>query len=221
MPRESFAQELEALQGEMMVLGSMTERAIVRAVEALKARDQEAARQIIADDALINRKRFEIEEACIQMIATQQPMASDLRTIIAILHIIVDLERMADHAGGIARITLLVGDKPHLKPLIDIPRMAELGVGMLRRSLDAFLRRDAETARAICAEDDAVDALYDQVYRELLTYMLGDPSTIDRATHLLWAAHNLERIADRVTNLCERVIYLVTGKMEEINVSTY
>ncbi len=221
MPRESFAQELEALQGEMMVLGSMTERAIVRAVEALKARDQEAARQIIADDALINRKRFEIEEACIQMIATQQPMASDLRTIIAILHIIVDLERMADHAGGIARITLLVGDKPHLKPLIDIPRMAELGVGMLRRSLDAFLRRDAETARAICTEDDAVDALYDQVYRELLTYMLGDPSTIDRATHLLWAAHNLERIADRVTNLCERVIYLVTGKMEEINVSTY
>ncbi len=221
MPRESFAQELEALQGEMMVLGSMTERAIVRAVEALKARDQEAARQIIADDALINRKRFEIEEACIQMIATQQPMASDLRTIIAILHIIVDLERMADHAGGIARITLLVGDKPHLKPLIDIPRMAELGVGMLRRSLDAFLRRDAETARAICVEDDAVDALYDQVYRELLTYMLGDPSTIDRATHLLWAAHNLERIADRVTNLCERVIYLVTGKMEEINVSTY
>ncbi len=221
MPRESFAQELEALQGEMMVLGSMTERAIVRAVEALKARDQEAARQIIADDALINRKRFEIEEACIQMIATQQPMASDLRTIIAILHIIVDLERMADHAGGIARITLLVGDKPHLKPLIDIPRMAELGVGMLRRSLDAFLRRDAETARAICTEDDAVDALYDQVYRELLTYMLGEPSTIDRATHLLWAAHNLERIADRVTNLCERVIYLVTGKMEEINVSTY
>ncbi len=220
MPRESFAQELEALQGEMMVLGSMTERAIVRAVEALKARDQETARRIIADDALVNRKRFEIEEACIQMIATQQPMAGDLRTIIAILHIVVDLERMADHAGGIARITLLVGDKPHLKPLIDIPRMAELGVGMLRRSLEAFLHRDAETARAICAEDDAVDALYDQVYRELLTYMLGDPSTIDRATHLLWAAHNLERIADHATNLCERVIYLVTGKMEEINVST-
>jgi phosphate transport system protein len=199
----------------------MTEKAIMRSIEVLKKRDQEAARQIIADDLKINRQRFEIEEECIQLVATQQPMAGDLRTIVAVLHIIVDLERMADHAEGIARITLMMGDEPLLKPLIDVPRMAEKGVSMLRRSLEAFVNWDAETARRICDEDDEVDGLYDQVYRELLTYMIADPTTINRATNLLWVAHNLERIADRVTNICERVVYMVTGRMEEMNVSKY
>jgi phosphate transport system protein len=199
----------------------MTEKAIIRSIEVLKKRDQEAARQIIADDLEINRQRFEIEEECIQLVATQQPMAGDLRTIVAVLHIIVDLERMADHAEGIARITLMMGDEPLLKPLIDVPRMAEKGVSMLRRSLEAFVNWDAETARRICNEDDEVDGLYDQVYRELLTYMIADPTTINRATNLLWVAHNLERIADRVTNICERVVYMVTGRMEEMNVSKY
>ena len=221
MPRQTFERELEHLQDEVLILGSMTEKAITRSVEALNKRDRETARQIIADDLKINRKRFEIEEGCIQLVATQQPMAGDLRTIVAVLHIIVDLERMADHAEGIARITLMIGNEPLLKPLIDVPRMAEKGVSMLRRSLEAFVNRDAEAARRICDEDDEVDGLYDQVYRELLTYMIADPTTINRATSLLWVAHNLERIADRVTNVCERVVYMVTGRMEEMNVSKY
>ena len=220
-PRETFDSELIRLRDEMLILGSMTEKAIIRSIEVLKRKDQEAARQLIADDLRINRKRFEIEEECIQLVATQQPMAGDLRTIVAVLHIIVDLERMADHAEGIARITLMIGNEPLLKPLIDVPRMAEKGVSMLRRSLEAFVNRDAEAARRICDEDDEVDGLYDQVYRELLTYMIADPTTINRATSLLWVAHNLERIADRVTNICERVVYMVTGWMEEMNVSKY
>jgi len=221
MPRQTLDRELGHLQDEMLILGSMVEKAITSSVEALKKRDQEAARQIIADDLKINRKRFDIEEECIQLVATQQPIAGDLRTIVSVLHVIVDLERMADHAEGIARITLMIGDEPPLKPLVDVPRMAEKGVDMLRRSLEAFIHRDAETARRICDEDDEVDALYDQVYRELLTYMIADPRTINRATYLLWVAHNLERIADRVTNICERVIFMVTGKMEELNISRY
>ena len=221
MLRQSFDRELHRLQDEMLVLGSMVEKAIIRSVEALKNRDLEAARQIVADDLKINRKRFDIEEECIQLVATQQPMAGDLRVIVSVLHIIVDLERMADHAEGIARITIMMGGEPPLKPLIDIPRMADKAVEMLRRSLVAFINRDVEEARRICEEDDLVDGLYDQVYRELLTYMLQDPRNITRATYLLWAAHNLERIADRATNICERVVFLATGKMEELNVSKY
>jgi phosphate transport system protein len=137
------------------------------------------------------------------------------------MHVATDLERMGDHAEGIARIALMHGDQPLLKPLIDVPRMAELARGMLRESLDAFVRRDAETAVIVAARDDAVDALYDRVYRDLLAFMIEDPGTIQRATWLLWTAHNLERIADRATNICERVVYLVTGQIEEINVSTY
>ena len=221
MPRQTLDRELGHLQDEMLILGSMVEKAITSSVEALKKRDQEAARQIIADDLKINRKRFDIEEECIQLVATQQPMAGDLRIIVSVLHIIVDLERMADHAEGIAKITLMMGGEPPLKPLIDIPRMADKAVDMLRRSLEAFINRDAEEARRICEEDDEVDALYDQVYRELLTYMLQDPRNITRATYLLWVAHNLERIADRATNICERAVFLSTGKMEELNISKY
>jgi phosphate transport system protein len=220
-PRETFDSELAKLRDDVLILGSMTEKAIIRSIEALKRRDQEAARQIITDDLKINRKRFDIEEECIQLVATQQPMAGDLRIIVSVLHIIVDLERMADHAEGIAKITIMMGDEPPLKPLIDIPRMADKAVEMLRRSLEAFINRDVEEARRICEEDDLVDGLYDQVYRELLTYMLEDPRTITRATYLLWVAHNLERIADRATNICERAVFLSTGKMEELNVSKY
>ena len=219
--RQSFDRELHRLQDEMLVLGSMVEKAIIRSVEALRNRDVEAARQIVADDLKINRKRFDIEEECIHLVATQQPMASDLRVIVSVLHIIVDLERMADHAEGIAKITIMMGGEPPLKPLIDIPRMADKAVEMLRRSLVAFINRDVEEARRICEEDNLVDGLYDQVYRELLTYMLQDPRNITRATYLLWVAHNLERIADRATNICERAVFLATGKMEELNVSKY
>jgi phosphate transport system protein len=215
--RSGFHRELERLQDEVLVLGSMVEKAVTRSVDALKARDTVAARALRAEDVLINRKRFEIEEAALLQIATQQPMASDLRRLAAILHIVTDLERMGDYAAGIAQICVEIGDGPHIKPLIDIPRMAEKAVSMLRRSLDAFVERDVAAAEAIAAEDDEVDALYQQVYRELLTIMLANPRTIDQATHLLWVAHNLERVADRVQNICERVIFVVTGRMRELS----
>ena len=219
--RATFDRQLQELQDDALMLGSMVVKAIERSVDALKRRDAELARQVIADDLQVNAKRWQIEETAIRLIATQQPMAGDLRTIASVMHVATDLERMGDHAEGIAKITLMHGDQPLLKPLIDIPRMADVAVRMLLRSLDALIRRDAEAARAIAAEDDEVDALYDQVYRELLTFMIEDPQSIQRATWLLWAAHNLERIADRATNVCERVVYLVTGTMEEINVSKY
>jgi phosphate transport system protein len=221
MTRTAFERQLDEVQEDMLVLAGMVEAAIERGIEALRNRDVELARQIIADDLKINRKRYETEEKCLELIATQQPLAGDLRTIVAVLHIIVDLERMGDHAEGIAKVALLLADQPPLKPYIDIPRMAEVAIRMLMGSLDAFKHRDADRARAVCDEDDEVDALYDQVYRELLTYMLNDPKTIERATHLTWVAHNLERIADRVTNICERVVYLVEGKIGELNVSKY
>ena len=221
MTRTAFEHRLEEVQEDMLVLAGMVESAIERSIRALKERDIELARVVIADDLKINRKRYDTEEKCLELIATQQPLASDLRTIVSVLHIIVDLERMGDHAEGIAKVALMLADEPPLKPYIDIPRMAEIGIRMLMSSLEAFKYRDAQRARAICDEDDEVDALYDQVYRELLTYMANDPRTIERATHLTWVAHNLERIADRVTNICERVVYLVEGRIEELNISKY
>jgi phosphate transport system protein len=221
VPRELFDKELQKVQEDMLVMSSMVEQAIERAVTSLKARDIKLAQQVIDDDFKINQQRFGIEGECLLLIATQQPIASDLRILAALLNIITDLERMGDHAEGIAKITIMIGDEPPLKPLIDIPRMDEMARGMLRRSMDAFMKRDAESARRIAGEDDAIDQIYDQVYRELLTFMMADPGTINRATHLLWVCHNLERIADRVTNICERVVFLTTGKMEEFNVSKY
>jgi phosphate transport system protein len=218
MARTSFERHLHELQDDVLVLGSMAEKATYRSMEALKNRDLELAKQVIADDDEIDRKRFDIEEKCIELIVTQQPVASDLRIIVAVLNIIIDLERIGDHAEGVAKITIMIGNEPPLKPLIDLPRMAQKTGDMLRRSLDAFVNRDAEAARQIAKEDDEIDALYDQVFRELLTYMAEDPRTITRATRLIWVAHNLERSADRVTNICERVVFVVTGKMEEIGV---
>ena len=220
-PRQSFDRHLHELQDDVLVMGSMVEKALERSMEALKDRNLEMAHQVIEDDAKINQKRFDIEEKCVDLIATQQPMASDLRVIIAVLNIIVDLERIADHAEGNAKIEVMIGTEPPLKPLVDLPRMNQKTVDMLHRSLDAFCNRDAEAARAICGEDDEVDQLYDQVFRELLTFMAENTKTITRATRLIWVAHNLERSADRVTNICERVVYLVTGKMMEICVSKY
>jgi phosphate transport system protein len=219
--RTAFHKKLREIQDEILVMGSMVEKALTSSVKALKERDLELARRIVTEDININNKRFEIEEKCIQLIATQQPMASDLRTIISALNIISEVERIGDHAEGIAKIVLMIGDEPPLKPLIDIPRMTEKTVDMLHRSLDAFVRSDADNARQIVAEDDEVDSLYDQVFRELLTFMAKDPKTITRATRLIWVAHNLERSADRVTNICERVVYMATGRMEEMGVSRY
>lgn len=219
--RATFHKKLKAIQDDVIAMGSMVEKAIERSIDALKNRDLDLAQQIIRDDQKINRKRFEIEENCVGLIATQQPMAGDLRIIVAVLSIITELERIGDHAEGVAKIVLMIGDEPPLKPLIDIPRMAEKTVNMLRQSLDAFIKHDADTARQVASEDDEVDNLYTQVFRELLTFMAEDPRTITRATRLIWVAHNLERSADRVTNICERVVFTVTGKMEEIGVSKY
>jgi phosphate transport system protein len=221
MVRSSFERQLSEVEEDMLVMAAMVERAIERSIEALKNRDVELARVVIVEDAEINAKRFETEEKCLELLATQQPMAHDLRTIVAVLHIIVDLERMGDHAEGIAKIAIMLADDAPLKPYIDIPRMAEVATRMLTQSLDAFKRRDVELARRVCDEDDLVDQLYDQVYHELIVYMLNDPRTIERATHITWIAHNLERIADRVTNICERVVYMEQGKYEELNVSKY
>jgi phosphate transport system protein len=214
--RTNFHKRLREIQSDVLAMGSMVEKACSHSIEALKGRDLDVARNVITDDPKVNRRRFEIEEKCIQLIATQQPMAGDLRAIICVLNIITEMERIADHAQGIAKIVIMIGDEPPLKPLIDIPRMADKVNDMLRRSLDAFVARDADAARRITTEDDEVDQLYDQVFRELLSFMIEDPRTITRATRLIWVAHNLERSADRVTNICERIIYLVTGKMKEI-----
>ena len=221
MTRTAFEQQLSNVQQEMQAMAGMVEAAIDRGIQALRDRDVELARRIIEDDLRINDKRYEIEETCLQLIATQQPLASDLRTIVAVLHISVDLERMGDHAEGIAKVAMMLADAPPLKPYDKIPRMAEIASRMLMDSMQAFKDRDAGRARAICDEDDEVDALYEQVYHQLVGFMVNDPETIEHATHLTWVAHNLERIADRVTNICERVVYLVEGTIQELNVSKY
>jgi phosphate transport system protein len=221
MTRTAFEHQLSEIQEDMLVMASMVQVAIEQGIKSLTTRDVDLAHQIIADDLHINRKRYDTEEKCLELFATQQPLAGDLRTIVSVLHITVDLERMGDHAEGIAKIALMLADEPQLKPYIDIPRMAQIAIEMLIGSLEAFKQRDPQRAREICDRDDEVDALYEQNYRELLSFMIEDPKTIERATHLLWVAHNLERIADRVTNICERVVYLVEGKIEELNVSKY
>lgn len=218
MLRQTFERELQRLQDEILVLGSMVETAITELVEALKRRDLEKSRELIAGDLQINEKRFAIELECLTLIATQQPMAGDLRTIAGVLEIATELERIGDYAKGIAKINIMMGEGPLLKPLVDIPRMAAKALDMLHRALGAFVRQDVDLARAIPTEDDEVDALYNQIYRELLTFIMNDPRTIDRANYLLWAAHNLERAADRVTNICERVVFTVTGEMVEMDV---
>lgn len=221
MTRDLFNAELRQLQDDVLALGSMAEKAILDSVEALRDGDAEWSRKLIRDDERINRKRFEIEERCIFVIASQQPMATDLRALVSVLYIITDIERMADHAEGIARINLLMGDEPLPRKISYIPAMADRAIAMLRNSLKAYIDHDVDAARQICDSDDEVDRLQDSVYEECIQGMLADPSTIQRNTYLLWAAHNLERIADRCTNVCERVVYTATGHMDELNVSKY
>ncbi len=217
MIRASFDRELERLMDEVLTLGSRVEDALVDAVEILKRQDHEAARQLIASDREINEKRYDIESEALTLIATQQPMARDLRMIAAVLDLSSELERIGDYAKGIAKINLLIGEEPLMKPLIDLPEMASKAADMLDEALGAFARQDVETARAIPLRDDEVDDLYDQIYRELITLIMEKPGWIQQANYLLWAAHNLERAADRVTNICERVVFTVTGELTELN----
>ncbi len=216
MLRKTFETEIKQVKDDVLLLGSMVEDSILNSVETLKKRDLKAAQKILETDREINKKRFDIERQLMILIATQQPMAHDLRLLASIMEIISELERMGDYAKGIANINLRMGDQPLLKPLIDIPRMAQKGVDMLHRALTAFVNEDMEAARKIPVEDDEVDALYNQVYRELMTFVIADPTTIERANWLLWVAHNLERVADRVTNICERTVFIVTGELTEI-----
>lgn len=221
MTREAYHKALRDLEGELQQMAGMVGAAVRDSMEALRGRDLERSKVIIHNDIQVNRKRFEIEERCVRIIATQQPMAVDLRILAAIINIITDLERIGDHAEGTAKISLAIGDAPLVKPLVDLPKMAEKAVSMLERCMKAFLDRDIETARKICNEDDEVDAYYDQIYKDLVLLMIENPKLIKDATYLIWAAHNIERVADRVTNIAERVVYMVTGKMEEMNVSKY
>lgn len=219
--RASFQEHLREVEEDVLKMGKMVVKAIDRSIEALQKRDLTLAHQIIADDAHINEQRFGIEDRCIGLIATQQPVASDLRIIVAVLSIITELERIGDYAEGIAKIVIMIGDEAPLKPLIDIPRMAEITLEMINTSLQSFVTRDVELAKKSISLDGVVDGLYDQVFRELLTFMMVDPKTTNRATRLIWVAHNLERAADRATNISERVVFMVTGKMEEIGASKY
>ena len=217
MARKEFDQELQDLEKRLQELGLMVEEALVEAAEALKRRDLEKAGQIINADRSVNERRYAIEHETFVLIATQQPMAVDLRTLAAVLEIATELERIGDYAKGIAKITIKMGTEAFVKPLIDIPRMAEKARNMLHRALQAFAGRDTDLARAIPAEDDEMDALYDQIFRELITHIMVDPKLVDRASYLIWVAHNLERAADRVVNICERVIFMVTGEVVEFD----
>ena len=219
--RPAFHKRLHDIQDQIVAMGNMVEEATTLSIEALKNRDLTLAKRIIADDQKINKQRFDIEEKCIELIATQQPMASDLRIIVSVLNIVTEMERIGDHAEGIAKIAIMIGDEPPLKALIDIPRMADIAIEMIHQGTRAFVGRDVETAKQVISMDSNVDGLYDQVFRELLTFMMVDPKTINRATHLIWVAHNIERAADRATNICERVIFLVTGKVDETGASKY
>jgi phosphate transport system protein len=217
--RKTFEMEIQQMKDELLLMGSMVEQQILDSVEALKKRDIEASHRIFEGDSKINSKRFGIEEQVMILIATQQPMAHDLRLLASILEVAAELERMGDYAKGIATINIRMGSEAPLKPLIDIPLMAQKASDMLHRALTAFVNEDVDTARTIPSEDDEVDALYTAVYRELMTFIMADPKNVDRANFMLWTAHNLERFADRVTNICERTVFIVTGENKEIGSS--
>jgi phosphate transport system protein len=208
-----YVAELKELQDDLLMLGSMAMQAVHESVEILRRQDLTAAQALIDADERINSMRYAIESKCLTLIATQQPMAGDLRLLAGVLEIVTELERIADYGKGIARITQMLGHEPLVKPLIDIPAMRDKVIDMLGRSLDAFVNGDVEVARALPQEDDVVDDLYNQIQREVLELLMEKPSLFDRANYLLWAAHNLERAGDRVTNICERVIFTATGEL--------
>jgi len=213
--RTTLDRELTALRDNVLKLSHLVDGAIERSVQALKEANVDLARQVIADDEQINALRYQIEQECYRLLVLHQPAARDLRAIVTAIHIVVELERIGDHARGIAKLAITLAAEPPLKPLIDVPRMAQISREMLRAGLQAYLDYDADLAAQTALRDDEVDQLDEQVYRELLTFMISDPRTISRATYLLWVSHNLERIADRITNICERVVFMVTGEIVE------
>ncbi|PKB82589.1 MAG: phosphate transport system regulatory protein PhoU [SAR202 cluster bacterium Io17-Chloro-G9] len=220
MLRADFDRSLNQLQEELLELGRMVERAIIKSMDALEQRDLTASFEVVQDDELINQQRFKLEEDSIDLIATQQPLAVDLRTLVAVLQIAVELERMGDYAEGIGKVGLIIGDEPLFKPIEELHQMSAHAIDMLRRSLQAWVERDTVAAKRVWEDDDKVDLLYDQVCRDLLSGMAEEPRTIQPATHLLWVAHDLERMADRATNIAERVIFVVTGSMASVTKET-
>jgi phosphate transport system protein len=219
MPRQTLDREIHHLQDEVLLLGSMVEQAMLHAVDALKRRDLVDARRVYRDDELINEKRYAIENKVIILFATQQPIAHDLRLLAAILEVITELERMGDYAKGIAKITLFIGDDETPIPAREIRRMSDLAVGMLHRALSAFINEDVNMAYRIPQEDDLVDELYNQIYRKTVAAMIANPEIIDHANYIMWVVHNIERMADRVTNICERTIFITTGELLDIDAS--
>ncbi|HIM61656.1 MAG TPA: phosphate signaling complex protein PhoU [Dehalococcoidia bacterium] len=213
MVRADFDRNLEDLVSELFGLGEMVEKAIVKSMDALQRRDLAIAYEVVAEDDLIDEKRFELEEKCIDLIATQQPLAIDLRTLLAVLHIAVELERMGDYAEGIGKICMIIGEDEPTETPQQLDQMARMGVAMLQRSLKSLMDRDIDLANDVWDSDDEVDALYDSVCHDIFVEMGEHPQTIEAATHFLWVAHDLERIADRATNISERVIFLVTGRI--------
>jgi phosphate transport system protein len=221
MPREAFQRQLSELQDHVLEMGSMVDRAVDRAMTALLDRDAVLAQEVVEHDHVVNAKNFECQNEVITLITQQAPMARDLRLVISVAAIMTDLERMGDHAEGIARIVIMMQDEPLVKPLVDIPIMAGLAREMLRDAVQAFVDQDVDASFAIGRRDDEVDNLYDRVYNDLIQIMVGDPTTIEPSTHLLWVAHNLERIADRATNIAERTVYSATGNLPQLDISTY
>ncbi|SUZ71816.1 uncharacterized protein METZ01_LOCUS24670 [marine metagenome] len=213
MVRADFDRSLEELEAELIGLGEIVEKAIIKSMDALERRDLTMAYEVVAEDDLIDEKRFELEEKCIDLIATQQPLAVDLRTLLAVLHIAVELERMGDYAEGIGKICMIIGDDEPVETPKQLRQMAGMGIAMLQRSLKSLMDRDTDLANDVWDSDDEVDALYDGVCHQIFLDMGHNPKIIEAATHFLWVAHDLERIADRATNIAERVIFVVTGRI--------
>ncbi len=215
--RETLDSKIRDLNDAILELGGIVEKAVLGCVKSLVERDLEYAKVLYDQDNQINERRYEIERKALITVATQQPMATDLRRLSSIIDIAGELERIGDYAKGIARIAMRLGDQPPLKQLVNIPKMAEITADMLHRALNAFVELDKQTALSIPKEDDQVDLLYNMIYQDLLELMISDRENIDRATFHLWVAHNLERAADRVTNICERTIFTITGDLIEFD----
>jgi len=219
MPRQTLDREIHHLQDEVLLLGSMVEQAMLNAIDTLKQRDKKAARLVYLDDERINEKRYAIENRVLILFATQQPIAHDLRLLAAILEVITELERMGDYAKGIAKITVRISDDETPIPIREITRMGDLAVSMLHRALSAFINEDVNMAYRIPKEDDLVDDLYNQVYHKNVNAMIANPEIIDHSSYIMWVVHNIKRMADRVTNICERTIFIATGELLEIDIS--
>lgn len=217
MIRSGFNKELMHLQGEIVKMGTLVEELIYKAVKSMARKDEGLAQEVIATDDVVDNLTIEIEHKCLSLIALQQPMAKDLRVIGTALRIIIDLERMADLAEGLAKITIRLKDQKYIKPLIDIPRMGDIAREMLKKSLKSYMGEDTSLCWGLVDDEKIMDALYEQVFRELLACMMADPRTINQATSLLLAAGHLERIGDHITNVGEMVIYMVEGKRVDLN----